>query len=220
MKAHISAIYRSIEFYRLILKISMIILITGSFTISCQNDSIDNSFELENDTYIFQSIEYFINPNEGDGMVVVNKYQPLKVYYNKTSSEANFTANLYEGLTEYSMFIDTDKQTYKFDIDESLKISVPSSIDNGKIVLGDKKWYYSFSAIEKISFKDYEEQKEYSVAPYTALTITCKINVEKISTSYIVILKGQNSGNIVKIKGKWEGSRIIGFNTSENLIPV
>lgn len=196
------------------------ILATALFLTSCAMDGASEATANVNDTYMLQGIEYYLNENEGDGAVNVDKVQPTQVYYNKTSDTANLTVNLYDGLTEYSLFTTTNTPSYRFDIDEHVKVSVPVDVKDGRIVLGEKRWDFSFSGMQKLPFEDYKTKKEYSVDPYTALVIGSGVSVEKISATYVATFIGRDSGNIVKVKGKWEGSRIIDSNIRENFTKV
>lgn len=184
--------------------------------ISCEKNENEYIPADTNESYVFRNIEFFINENSSDGNVTIQEDLPVKVYYNKTPDTVRVKIDLYNDLTEYSVFTSMNKPDINYDLSQA-KISLPVEIKNGEVILGDKEWTFSFSGLEKKPCDKYLENKQYHVSPYSILSLSSNIKVDKISASYVATFVGKTSGNVVVVKGKWEGSCIKDSDMQENI---
>lgn len=183
-------------------KILTIIFCTLIF-VSCNKES--GSVQEPEGIYTLKDISYFLK--DGDSMKVDTTYIDSKGVINKTTTDVQYTVTT-PTLHETSLFINYNNLSLTLKNSDSLKINVPVSIDNGKIVVGQSKWKYNENSRENLPYTTSNTKESITVLARTSSTVYIYAVKRNICTSYIATYEEQSTGKTLKIEGKWKGELI------------
>lgn len=137
-------------------------------------------------------------------------------------SPLTHTFNVSEEYTESSTFGKTEglTTTSKISNSTSFKIGLPLIGGDGKVdteMTTEKSWTYSENRTVT-NKKTISDTFGYTAPPYTNIRIDLYLMVYDLNVTYIMTLKGNKSGKIIKLKGKWEGVESTEFTYEPKIV--
>lgn len=137
-------------------------------------------------------------------------------------SPLTHTFNVSEEYTESSTFSKTEglTTTSKMSNSTSFKIGLPFIKADGKVdtdLTTEKKWTFSESRTVT-NKKTISDTFGYTAPPYTSIRIDLYLMVYDLDVTYIMTLKGNESGRIIKLKGKWVGVEATEFTYEPKVV--
>lgn len=165
---------------------------------------------LVEDVYEFQNVKYFLT--EGDKIEIDTIPVDSREFLNNSTATASLIIDVPDQ-TETSQFISNEDLPFKLQVNEAIKISVPTHIDEGEIYTSAPVWNYAEVIKETLPSSVSGYYNNFTITPYTKLTVKVNAIWQKISTSYIATYKEQTTGKLLEIEGKWKGSQLNGFST-------
>lgn len=137
-------------------------------------------------------------------------------------SPLTHTFNVSEEYTESSTFGKTEglTTTSKISNSTSFKIGLPLIGGDGKVdteMTTEKSWTYSENRTVT-NKKTISDTFGYTAPPYTNIRIDLYLMVYDLNVTYIMTLKGNKSGRIIKLKGKWEGVESTEFTYEPKIV--
>lgn len=155
--------------------------------------------------YVLTSIEYSLE--EGDGVQSELVDGMSRVIDNVTSLEMMYTNSDEEDLKNESLFQSDDVNAFLLAEGDSVKVSTPSQIVNGKI-FATKKYLYA----DTVQYCD----PDY-VSSNTRLTYKWKQRWDVMTVTYVVTFKDKVTGSQKQSKGKWKGRIYRGGESSYHI---
>lgn len=150
--------------------------------------------------YVLTSIEYSLE--EGDGVQSELVDGMSRVIDNGTPSKMTYTISDEEDLKNESLFQSDDVNAFLLAEGDSVKVSTPSEIMNGKIFYTKK---YLYADTVQYCDPDYVSKSSISVPGNTRLTCKWKQRWDVMTVTYVVTFKDKVTGSQKQSKGKWKG---------------
>ena len=150
--------------------------------------------------YVLTSIEYSLE--EGDGVQSELVDGMSRVIDNVTSLGMMYTNSDEEDLKNESLFQSDDVNAFLLAEGDSVKVSTPSQIVNGKI-FNEKKYLYADTV--QYCDPDYVSTSSISVPSNTRLTYKWKQRWDVMTVTYVVTFEDKVTGSQKQSKGKWKG---------------
>lgn len=137
-------------------------------------------------------------------------------------SPLTHTFSVSEEYTETSTFGKTEglTTTSKMSNSTSFKIGLPLISGDGKVdteMTTEKSWTYSENRTVT-NKKTISDMFGYTAPPYTNIRINLYLMVYDLDVTYIMTLKGNRSGRIIKLKGKWVGVEATEFTYEPKVV--
>lgn len=170
--------------------------------IACSKSTIDkpSSDPTQSEVYVYDNITFISTGNE-DATTLESFPRKGSSFWNGTSVDQTAILNSQQKSTSTFMYgSDLDSLLLEQD---TIYVQVPVSLgSNGQVVLSDATWplinSYVIRPLEKAPTR-------IAVKPNTLLTVTGTIIQKVLKTSFIVTLKGIQSGQQKQIMGSWFG---------------
>lgn len=172
-----------------------------NFTIDLQSESESKKITVKqkkSQGYSFESIEYTMNENDGDSLFVRNGTG----YKFNIPSPQNFSFSPFTGIgiSRETYFKSNEKDAFVWFENNSIKVKVPSFIDNEKIYTAEEKEVYTnLTTVFPHGFK----QMETVTVPSGKSVFSTQIQFRKRTVSYTLDLTNKRTGDKKIIDGKW-----------------
>lgn len=188
----------------------LILVVSGILFLSCDSQTVNEEIA-RNDTYTFQSIEYYFGSDDYSRVTEVPQEEVLIT--NNTDQSFAWVTQPHIDATDYSVFKGAKEYASQLNTDTKLEVAVP--IVSNKTSRGflepsiDRK----FRLFEEVSVPAgyYDTKEKYLVPSYSELIMKGTECIEEFCVSYQATFKGVNSGEIVVVKGKWQGIINLGW---------
>lgn len=172
-----------------------------NFTIDLQSGNEIKKINVEqkkSQGYSFESIEYNLKENDGDSLFVRNGTG----YRFNIPSPQDFYFSPFTGIeiNKKVYFKSDDKEAFVWFENSSIKVKVPSYIDNQKIYTADEKVVYTnLTIVLPHGF----ENMETVILPSGKSMFTTQIQFRKRIVSYTLHMINKRTGNKKIVEGKW-----------------
>lgn len=169
--------------------------------IDYDNNSESQLWEIQPiETYNLLNVEWRLNPE--DVISALPDFIQETTVNNQSSMTQNMTATYTKTASETSSFSKTEGLSISINV--SAKIGVPiisgSGIDVNRTT--STTWQYGTTETQ-------QDQRSYSfplsVPPYTSITSKAMVQMSKLTATYVAKFKGNTTGKILTLEGKWEG---------------
>ncbi|WP_157485398.1 hypothetical protein [Flavobacterium sp. ACAM 123] len=172
-----------------------------NFTVDLQSANESKKITVEqkkSQGYNFKSIEYTLKQNDGDSLFIRNG----EGYKFSVSSPQEFSFSPFTGveINRKTFFKSNEKDAFVWVKKDSIKVRVPSSIDNEKIYTGKEEEVYT-NLTTKFDYGF--EQTETITIPSGQSEFYTLIQFHKRTVSYTLYLTNKRTGDVKKIEGKW-----------------
>ncbi|MCC8186954.1 MAG: ETX/MTX2 family pore-forming toxin [Bacteroides sp.] len=161
----------------------------------------DQLWEVEPvDSYRLINLSWKLNPS--DIITTLPDFIQETTVINNSSITQTMSATYTKSATETSTFSEIEGLTVN--ISTTAKVGVPFIAD-GKIntsTTTSSSWQYGGSDSQ-------QDQRSYdfplNVPPYTTVTSKVMVQMSKLTATYVATYRGETSGAILELEGKWEG---------------
>lgn len=172
-----------------------------NFTIDLQSGNESKKITVEqkkSQGYSFESIEYTLRENDGDSLFV----RKGTGYKFNIQSPQDFSFSPFTGIeiNRKTYFKSEEKDAFVWLKSDSVRVEVPSSIDNAKVYTAEQKEVYT-----NLTTKSAHgfEQTETVTIPSGQSEFHIQIQFHKRTVSYTLYLTNKRTGGEKTIEGKW-----------------
>jgi hypothetical protein len=172
-----------------------------NFTIDLQSGNESKKITVEqkkSQGYNFKSIEYALKENDGDSLFIRNGAG----YKFTIPSPQEFSFSPFNGIkiNRKTFFRSNEKDAFVWLKNDSIKVRVPSSIDNANVyTTGQKEVYTELTTEIPHGF----EQTDTVTIPSGESVFFTQIQFRKRTVSYTLYLTNKRTGGEKAIEGKW-----------------
>lgn len=172
-----------------------------NFTIDLQSGNESKKITVEqkkSQGYNFKSIEYALKENDGDSLFIRNGAG----YKFTIPSPQEFSFSPFNGIkiNRKTFFRSNEKDAFVWLKNDSIKVRVPSSIDNANVyTTGQKEVYTELTTKSPHGF----EQTDTVTIPSGESVFFTQIQFRKRTVSYTLYLTNKRTGGEKTIEGKW-----------------
>ncbi|GAF02293.1 hypothetical protein [Saccharicrinis fermentans] len=172
-----------------------------NFTIDLQSGDESKKIIVEqkkSQGYNFKSIEYALKENDGDSLFIRNGAG----YKFSIPSPQEFSFSPFNGIeiNRKTYFKSNEKDAFVWLKNDSVRVKVPSSIDNANIYITEQKEVYTNLTTK---FDHGFEQTETVTIPSGQSEFYTQIQFHKRTVSYTLYLTNKRTGEEKTIEGKW-----------------
>ena len=170
------------------------------------------------ESFLFSDIEYFLEAGDG----IFDKTTPERSAggTNYTHLGGTFAFYPLSGMEEMSSFSTGELDQYEFDVPETSLIPIPREIDDGKITLSEPKALFCPYLPEYFPGERNQEKVYLRIPPHSELTYDFVIHYKHLKTGFRAIFTGNITGRELVVKGKWEGTQVVGFEGKSTIRAV
>ncbi|WP_159086054.1 hypothetical protein [Flavobacterium faecale] len=171
-----------------------------NFTVDLQSANESKKItvkQMKSQGYNFKSIEYILKQNDGDSLFIRNG----EGYKFSVSSPQEFSFSPFTGveINRKTYFTSDEKDAFVWLKNNSIKVEVPSSIDNKYIHTDNEEVYTDLTTISNYEL----DQKDIVKISSGESEFYTEIQFRKRTVSYILYLTNKRTGGEKKIEGKW-----------------
>jgi hypothetical protein len=171
-----------------------------NFTVDLQSANESKKItvkQMKSQGYNFKSIEYILKQNDGDSLFIRNG----EGYKFSVSSPQEFSFSPFTGveINRKTYFTSDEKDAFVWLKNNSIKVEVPSSIDNKYIHTDNEEVYTDLTTISNYEL----DQKDIVKISSGESEFYTEIQFRKRTVSYILYLTNKRTGEEKKIEGKW-----------------